>query len=98
NATLSLPNATAINAANAAATIASATIGGGYGSTGSTLDSSGNIQANGNLTIDGTSTLTGNITSSGNLALNGGSLTTTAGTGNLFNANATTLNIGGAAT
>lgn len=40
----------------------------------------------------------GNITAAGNIAANGGSITTTQTTANLFNANATTLNIGGAAT
>ena len=37
-------------------------------------------------------------TLSGDLAVNGGDITTTATTANIFNANATTLNIGGAAT
>jgi hypothetical protein len=40
----------------------------------------------------------GAVTSSGNVAANGGSLTTTQTTANLFNDTATTLNIGGAAT
>src|SRR5439155_23680836 len=40
----------------------------------------------------------GNITSAGNIAVNGGSITTTSATGNLFNTTATTLNVGGAAT
>jgi hypothetical protein len=38
------------------------------------------------------------LTSSGDVAVNGGDLTTTSTTASLFNANATTLNIGGAAT
>jgi len=38
------------------------------------------------------------LTLSGDAAVNGGDVTTTAGTASLFNANATTLNIGGAAT
>jgi hypothetical protein len=38
------------------------------------------------------------LTVTNNAAVNGGSLTTTATTANLFNANATTLNVGGAAT
>ena len=41
---------------------------------------------------------TGNFTTVGDVAVNGGDLTTTATTFNLVNANATTLNIGGAAT
>ena len=98
NATLSLPNATAINATGATANFSALTTGGGYGSTGTTLDNTGDIQAQGALTIQGTSDLNGDITSNGNLTLNGGSITTSAGTANLFNSNATTLNIGGAAT
>ena len=39
-----------------------------------------------------------NITASGDLAVNGGDITTTSGTATIFNSNATTLNIGGAAT
>jgi cytoskeletal protein CcmA (bactofilin family) len=46
-----------------------------------------------NLTFDGT-----NMVLAGNLGVNGGDITTTALTASLFNANATTLNIGGAAT
>ena len=43
-------------------------VGGGYGSSGSTLDSSGNIQANGNLTVDGETTTAG-LDSSENIIL-----------------------------
>jgi hypothetical protein len=46
-----------------------------------------------NLTFDGT-----DMVLAGDLAVNGGDITTTALTSSLFNANATTLNIGGAAT
>lgn len=46
-------------------------VGGGYGSTGSTLDSSGNGQFDGDLTVDGTITSdtisTGNITTTGDI-------------------------------
>ena len=49
NVTLSLPNATSISAAAAAATLDSAAIGGGYGSTGVSISNAGNIQANGTL-------------------------------------------------
>lgn len=41
---------------------------------------------------------TGDITTPGDIAVNGGDITTTFTTANVFNANATTLNIGGAAT
>ena len=40
----------------------------------------------------------GSFNTAGNIAVNGGSLTTTATTANIVNANATTVNIGGAAT
>ena len=48
--------------------------------------------SNGNFSTNGTITATGNINA------NSGTLATTNATGNLFNTNATTLNIGGAAT
>jgi len=44
-------------------------------------------------TVDGT---TGDFSCSGDLAVNGGDITTTSATGNLFQTNATTVNIGGA--
>lgn len=53
------------------------------------------------LTIDnaGLATFANNVTVTGDLAVNGADITTTnTGTATLFNANATTLNIGGAAT
>jgi hypothetical protein len=51
------------------------------------------------LTVGTTLSVTGNTTLTGDLAVNGGDITTTAtGTATVFNTNATTLNIGGAAT
>jgi hypothetical protein len=66
-------------------------IGGGGGTlaidtTNWDIDTSGNIITS------------GNITTAGNLAVNGGNLTTNATTFNLLNANATTINFGGAMT
>ena len=55
----------------------------------------------GNLTINaagGTTTIDDNLIVTGDVAVNGGDVTTTSGTGNLFNANATTVNIGNGAT
>jgi hypothetical protein len=49
-------------------------------------------------TVSGTTTIGFNATVNGDLAVNGGDITTTQTTGNLFNATATTVNIGGAAT
>ena len=49
--------------------------------------------------IAGTLVVTGNTTMTGDLAVNGADITTTAtGTATVFNTNATTLNVGGAAT
>jgi hypothetical protein len=62
-----------------------ATVGGTLGVTGAT-------------TLSSTLAVTGDQTNSGDLAVNGGDITTTAVTATLFNANATTLSIGGAAT
>jgi len=56
------------------------------------------LSAAGNLYLWGSSTVTGNITAAGDLAVNGGNLTTTAGTFNLLDTNATTVNAFGAAT
>lgn len=58
----------------------------------------GTLGVTGATTLSSTLAVTGDQTNTGNLAVNGGSVTTTATTANLFNANATTLNIGGAAT
>jgi hypothetical protein len=98
NATVTLANATAFNALSALTKIDSLEVGGGYASTGVTISNAGNITAAGTLTVDGTSLFTGDVTATSDLAVNGGDITTTAGTASLFNSGATTLNIGGAAT
>ena len=100
NAAVTFSNASTFDALSATAGFDTVNVGGGYGSTGVTLSSAGNIQANGNLTIDGTSQLTGAVTASNGITVSG---TTTADiissktTANLFNTTATTLNVGGAA-
>jgi hypothetical protein len=84
-------------------------LAGGYGSSGVTIASNGNINTNGDvkingaLTVDGTTYLSG-ITSFGSdlnvvgdIGINGGDLTTTASTFNLLNTTAQTINMGGAA-
>jgi len=53
---------------------------------------------NGNTLISGTLGVTGDTTLTADLAVNGGDITTTAGTFNLLNATATTVNAFGAAT
>jgi len=51
------------------------------------------------LAVGGTAAITGNTTITGDLAVNGADITTTStGTATVFNANATTLNVGQAAT
>jgi len=49
-------------------------------------------------TIAGAKTFNADITTTGDVAVNGGDVTTTATTATVFNTNATTLNVGGAAT
>jgi hypothetical protein len=64
-----------------------------------TTDGSENISF-GNSGVNPTYTFVGSglTTTEGSLAVNGGTISTTQATGNLFNTGATTLNIGGAAT
>jgi hypothetical protein len=73
------------------------TIGGTLGVTGATTLSS-TLGVTGAATLSSTLAVTGASTLTGDVAANSGTITTTATTGNLFNATATTLNIGGAAT
>jgi hypothetical protein len=103
NGTLSLPNATQINATGATANLDVVKAGGGYtvSGSGATIDTNGNASFNGTLTVDGASTLTGAVTASAGVKVNGATtadITTDKTTANVFNATATTLNIGGAAT
>jgi hypothetical protein len=58
----------------------------------------GNIDVTGNALITGTLEVVSGIVFQGDLAVNGGDLTTTAGTFNLINANATIVNFAGAGT
>ena len=51
----------ALNASAVEVSASALSVGGGYGSTGVTVSSAGNIQANGTLTVDGTVTLSGSI-------------------------------------
>ena len=57
NAALSLPNATALDASLATASLDTLNVGGGYGNSGVTISNAGAIQAKGSLTIDSTSDL-----------------------------------------
>lgn len=68
------------------------------GITTTNITASGNISSSAGL-IGQTLTTSGNATVGGDLAVNDGDITTTStGTATIFNSNATTLNIGGAAT
>jgi hypothetical protein len=68
------------------------------------ITASGNISSSAGLigatlTTSGNGTIGGDLTVTGDVAVNGGDITTTStGIATIFNANATTLNIGGAAT
>jgi hypothetical protein len=84
--------ATTVNAFGAATTL---TIG---GTSGTATIRNGTVAVTNNATVGGTLSVTGDQTNTGDLAVNGGDLTTTATTASLFNANATTLNIGQAGT
>lgn len=81
------------------------TIGGGAGTlainTGDwDISTTGDITGIGGITADQWSIAgaSGNIVTAGDLAVNGGDITTTAGTFNLLNSGATTINFAGAAT
>ncbi len=64
---------------------------------GNGLSTTGNTVALGPLTADWDQTGAFDITTAGNINLNGGALTTTASTADVFNTGATTVNLGGAA-
>ncbi len=66
NASAVAVSASALSVTNNAA-VGSLDVGGGYGSSGVTVSSAGEIQANGALTVDGASTLTGQVTLGGNV-------------------------------
>ncbi len=74
-----------------------ALITGGTAGNGVTINTSGNVGI-GTTSPATALDITGSGTFSENLAVSGGTLSTTAATASLFNANATALNIGGAAT
>lgn len=61
----------------------SAVIGGGYGSTGVTISSAGNIQANGTLTIDSTALISGQLTADGGITADSGVFTVADTSGNI---------------
>jgi hypothetical protein len=65
---------------------------------GNGLDTNGTIISLGTLTSNWNQTGAFDITTAGDINLNGGDLKTSASTANLFNTNATILNIGGVAT
>jgi hypothetical protein len=62
--------------------VTSLEVGGGYGDTGCTIATTGNIQTNGTLTVDGASTLTGNTGVTGDFAVNTNKFTVAASSGN----------------
>lgn len=92
-ATVFNTNATTLNIGGAATTI-------GIGAaTGTATINNATTAIAGAATVGGTLAVTGNTTLTGDLAVNGADITTTAtGTATVFNTNATTLNVGQAAT
>lgn len=99
-------NVTITSASNGQVTISSTAGGGGSGDVVGPASATDNAivrfdLTTGKLIQDSAVTIadtTGNITTPGDIAVNGGDVTTTAGTATLFNTNATILNLGGAAT
>lgn len=92
--TASVFNATAttLNVGQAATTVS---IG---ATTGTATIRNATTAITGAATVGGTLAVTGNTTLTGDLAVNGGDITTTSGTGNVFETNATTVTLGRAAT
>ena len=101
NQTVTLSQATALNATSATAGFSCVNVGGGYGGSGIALSTTGNIQADGDLTIDGISTLTGAVTAQGGISIDGATssdIIALKSTANLLNTTASTINFGAAAT
>ena len=97
-------NATTVNAFGAATTLIVGAATGVANIRNATTNIIGNATVGGTLGVTGSATLsstlgvTGAVTLTDDLAVNGGDITTSATTFNLVNANATTLNLAGAAT
>lgn len=67
SATIVFPNANTLFAGSALLTVDSMHIGGGYGSSGVTLSTNGNMQTNGNMIVDGMTMLTGAVSTLGSV-------------------------------
>jgi fibronectin-binding autotransporter adhesin len=91
-ATVFNANATTLNVGQAATTVS---IG---ATTGTATIRNATTAITGAATVGQTLAVTGNTTLTGDLAVNGGDITTNQTTASVFNATATTLNVGGAAT
>lgn len=91
-ATVFNTNATTLNIGGAATAV-------GIGAaTGTTTINNATTAIAGAATVGGTLAVTGNTTLTGDLAVNGGDITTNQTTATVFNTNATTINVGQAAT
>lgn len=73
-------------------------VGIGTASPSDKLSVNGTLGVSGNTALAGTLAVTGDTTLTGDIAVNGGDITTTSTTANIVNANATTVNLGQAAT
>jgi len=93
-ATVFNANATTLNVGGAATTVS---IGAATGTTtinNATTAITGNATVGGSATVGSTLAVTGNTTLTGDLAVNGGDITTTGATGNVFETTATTVTLG----
>ena len=97
-ATVFNTNATTLNVGEAATTVSIGATTGTATIRNATTAITGNATVGGSATVGTTLGVTGNTTLTGDLAVNGGDITTTAGTATVFNANATTVRVAGAAT
>jgi len=97
-ATVFNANATTLNVGQAATTVSIGATTGTATIRNATTAITGNATVGGSATVSTTLGVTGNTTLTGDLAVNGGDITTTSATGNVFETNATTVTLGRAAT
>lgn len=97
-ATVFNTNATTLNVGQAATTVSIGATTGTATIRNATTAITGNATVGGSATVGTTLGVTGNTTLTGDLAVNGGDITTTAGTATVFDTTATTVRVAGAAT
>ena len=97
-ATVFNTNATTLNVGEAATTVSIGATTGTATIRNATTAITGNATVGGSATVGTTLGVTGNTTLTGDLAVNGGDITTSAATATVFDSNATSVDIAGAAT